>query len=114
MAIDETIPTEGQGPQWLGSLVRRGEKPATAASEPVFDDEGATQWLGSVARRNAETPEDASAWTGSAGRAAIFNSPPPQPPSDEIVTAADATVHELGGRERIVMGALGMTLRVAA
>src|SRR4051794_39099965 len=120
MELEQTAETESSSPQWLGSLVRRGEQAAAQGSEPVFDDEAGTQWLGSVARREDAQPDPApttgEGWTGSSERSALFMAPRPAPAPLAVpgIDVAPTNVHELPGRERIVMGALGMTLRVAA
>jgi hypothetical protein len=118
MDIEHSTEEQGDRPQWLGSLVRRGDVAEPTAAELHFEGEGETRWLGSVARRESEgnPPEDASSWGGSQERAVLFSAPaaPTVAPEPAAPPAAPATVHDLAARERIVMGALGMTLRVAA
>jgi hypothetical protein len=121
MDIERTNDNPGDQPQWLGSLVRRGDELAAATSEPVFDAEAEAQWLGSVARREAEIDAAAAGWTGSAVRATLFSAPTPgaeaapvEAPAPVPVPVMAPNVQALPARERIVMGALGMTLRVAA
>ena len=116
MEIEQSTDNQGDRPQWLGSLVRRGEEVAQAATAPVFDAESEAQWLGSVARREAEV-DAAAGWTGSSIRATLFSAPAPEPEAVPVEAPAPvpaAVVQALPARERIVMGALGMTLRVAA
>jgi hypothetical protein len=127
MEIDQMTQEQGDRPQWLGSLVRRGDQlEAATAGEPVID-ESDPRWLGSVARRVGEgtlpapieAPQRADGegadWNGSPGRAVVFAaSPLPVAPAPVEEPVAAAKVHELPARDRIVMGALGMTLRVAA
>jgi hypothetical protein len=118
MEDERTTQIQGENPQWLGSLVRRGEQVAAQGPEPVFE-EAATQWLGSVARRDdaTEAAVAGAAWTGSSERSALFATRKPEAaplPAPVPEPVAPANLHELPGRERIVMGALGMTLRVAA
>jgi hypothetical protein len=127
MASDATPGFENDRPQWLGSLVRRGERLAHD-STPAFEEEAGVRWLGSVARRNAEhdvaaQPRPASApapdealteWRGSSIRSAVFSTPPRiVSPADPLPASAPA-LHELNGHGRMVMGELGMALRVAA
>jgi hypothetical protein len=123
MDTDQTTGSQGDRPQWLGSLVRRGEQQAQA-SAPAFDDEAGTRWLGSVARRNADhgvtsepQPSSAStqaaAWRGSSIRSAVFSVPRLVSDADPLPASAPA-LHELNGHGRMVMGELGMALRVAA
>jgi hypothetical protein len=113
MAIDESIQTAGDRPQWLGSLVRRGEQVAAQQAEPPFAEGEDARWLGSVARRENDAASEAqSGWTGSPVRSAVFSAPERQlepPPA----VPAETNVHELSAPERVVMGALGMTLRAA-
>src|SRR3954469_11323514 len=114
----ELAPNEGldkPAPQWLGSLARKGEQPEVAPGASDFTAPG-TQWLGSVARRgDAPAAPDVPptvGWTGSSIRSAVFAAPTPAP--DAPATDAPANVHALTGEENVVVGALGMPLRVAA
>ena len=72
MDIEQITEEQGDRPQWLGSLVRRGDTAAATEAEPRFEDDGETRWLGSVARREPDTstPVETAAWNGSPGRAA--------------------------------------------
>ncbi|MDX6486698.1 MAG: hypothetical protein QOF43_1851 [Gaiellaceae bacterium] len=93
MEIEQTPDTTGDRPQWLGSVARRPDDELTAVA-PESD------------------PEASAPWTGSPGRAAIFQMPsivtmPAPAPLPQPVLAAIA-------QGRVVMGELGMTLRVAA
>src|SRR5436190_4063896 len=96
---------EGDRPQWLGSLVRRGDEAATHADETPFDA-GAAQWLGSVARRNDGSGDQAGSdlgagWTGSPVRSAVFlASQTEASPSPVRAPAPPASLHELTGRGR--------------
>jgi hypothetical protein len=125
MDTDQTTGSQGDRPQWLGSLVRRGEQPTQASAAPAFDDEAGARWLGSVARRNADqgvapepqpssaSAEAAAAWRGSSIRSAVFSAPRMLAAADPLPSSAPA-LHELNGHGRMVMGELGMALRVAA
>jgi hypothetical protein len=114
MDIEQITEEQGDRPQWLGSLVRRGEGAAPTAPEPAFEDE--TRWLGSVARRQSEgtAPESTVSWSGSQERAVVFGAPVDPAVAPEPAPVAPTNVRELPSSGRIVMGALGMTLRVAA
>ena len=128
MGQHDSTGNEGDRPQWLGSLVRRGKQVAAPTEEPVFAEGEAGPWLGSVARRQggvvaapdpvpapvvADAETDAPApsageWNGSAVRSAVFAVPDRRSEPEH----AQQTVRELP--QDVVMGALGMTLRVAA
>jgi hypothetical protein len=123
MASDQQT-QQGDRPQWLGSLVRQGTQTVAQGEGPVFAEGESAQWLGSVARRESEgievatfepetpaaAPVDATTWTGSPVRTAVFSAP-----EREIEPEVrPSPVRELPQRGRTVMGALGMTLRVAA
>ena len=78
-----------------------------------------------VARRNADdgvtsepqpssaSTQAAAAWRGSSIRSAVFSVPRLVSDADPLPASAPA-LHELNGHGRMVMGELGMTLRVAA
>jgi hypothetical protein len=129
MESDLSTGLAGDRPQWLGSLVRRGEQQAAQAGAATFDEERGGRWLGSVARRNAEhgvapaptaerdeptaLEQAAAAWRGSSVRSAVFSAPRMVSTPDPLPASAPA-LHELNGHGRMVMGELGMALRVAA
>jgi hypothetical protein len=101
MDIEQTTETQGDRPAWLGSVARRLEQ--TGAQAPSAAE--------------AAPASDSTAWTGSSERSALFTKPvsAPEPiPVPVAVAVAPANLHALPPTERIVMGALGMTLRVAA
>lgn len=99
MEIEQNTDNQGDRPQWMGSVARRNNQlEAQPSVAPVTEDEGV---------------EQAAAWKGSAERSALFAKPLPEP-EPVPVAVAPLSFHEQPASERIVMGALGMTLRVAA
>ncbi|MDX6516189.1 MAG: hypothetical protein QOH73_1855 [Gaiellaceae bacterium] len=99
MEIEQSTDNQGDRPQWLGSVARRNDE--LAGQPPVApgaEDEGVAE---------------VAAWKGSAERSALFAKPLPAP-EPVPVAVAPVNLHDLPGSERIIMGALGMTLRVAA
>jgi hypothetical protein len=127
MGAHHTTEADGDRPQWLGSLVRRGERQAQQVGAPAFDERAETRWLGSVARRTAAgspvaaappereqtaSEQAAAAWRGSSIRSAVFSAPRVERSAAPVASAP--ALHELNGHGRMVMGELGMALRVAA